>query len=119
MRNTVRQELLGHIQDRISDGVIDNTNKEDWHFHCFNEDYYIIGYYKASQWLKRHDIDPFEAIGICQQWEEDMLGEKQKIYDNAESVVNMLAYVWGEELLAELDADNTEELTEKVEEGLA
>ena len=114
MKASVKLELANHILDRINDGVIDDTNKDDWHFHLFNEDYYIIGYYEASQWLKRHDIDSFEAIGICQQWEEDVLGEQQKVYDNAETTVNMLAYVWGEELLSELDAENIEELTESL-----
>ena len=112
MENSVKKELANHILNYINDGVIDDNNRDDWHFHLFNEDYYIIGYYEASQWLKNHDIDAFEAIGICQEWEEDVLGEKQKVYDNAETTVNMLVYVWGEELLNEIDADNIEELTE-------
>ena len=116
MKNSVRLELAHHILDRINDGVIDNSNKDDWHFYCFNEDYYIIGYYEATQWLKQHDIDAFEAIGICQQWEEDTLGEKQKTYDNAEITVNMLVYVYGEELLSELDCDTVEELEEQLKE---
>lgn len=98
MKTSVKQELAQHILDRINDGVIDNSNRDDWHFHCFNEDYYIIGYYEASQWLKQHDIGEFEAAGICQQYEKDNFGES-KVYDNAESVVNMLAYIWGEELI--------------------
>lgn len=110
MTNSVKQELAQHILDKINDGAIDNTNKDDWHFYCFNEDYYIIGYYEASQWLKSHDIDAFEAIGICQQYEKDMFGEQNKIYDNAETTVNMLAYIWGEELLYSIEADTIEEL---------
>lgn len=114
MENSVKVELAGHILDRINDGIIHNENKDEWHFHCFNEDYYIIGYYEAAQWLKRHDIDPFEAIGICQQYEKDIFGEQHKVYDNAETTVNMLAYVWGEELLSEIDAENVEELIEQL-----
>ena len=116
MENSVKKELAHHILDRINDGVIDNTNKDDWHFYCFNEDYYIIGYYEASQWLKRHNIDPFEAIGICQEWERDILGELGKVYNNSETTVNMLAYVWGEELLSEFDGETIEELTEYINE---
>lgn len=116
MKTSIKQELAHHILDKINDGVIDNTNKDDWQYYCFNEDYYIIGYYEANQWLKSHDIDPFEAIGICQQWEKDVLGEQQKIYDNAETTVNMLVYVWGEELLVEIDAENIEELEDKLKE---
>ena len=114
MKQTVKQELAHHILEYINEGIIDNTNKDDWHFHCFNEDYYVIGYYEASRWLKAHDLDAFEAIGICQQWEEDILGEKQKVYDSAETTVNMLAYVFGEELLGEIDAETVEELEHKL-----
>lgn len=109
MKTSIKEELIQHILDRINDGVIDNTNRGEWHFHCFNEDYYIIGYYQASQWLKMHDIDPFEAISICQQYEIDNFGES-KIYDNSEQTVNMLAYIWGEEILSEFDSDNIEDL---------
>ena len=116
MKNSVKQELARHILNRINDGVINNENKDDWHFYCFNEDYYIIGYYEAAQWLKGHDIDAFDAIGICQEWEEDVLGEKTKVYDNAETIVNMLVYVWGEELLGDIDAENIEELNESLNE---
>jgi len=33
-------------------------------------------------------------------------------YDNSETTVNMLAYIYGEELLRDIDADNIEELAE-------
>lgn len=115
METSVKQELAQHILDRINDGVIDNTNKDDWHFYCFNENYYIIGYHQASQWLKAHEIGEFEAAGICQQYEKDNFGES-KIYDNSESVVNMLAYIWGEELLCSFNVDTVEELEEELNE---
>lgn len=113
MKNSVRTELLNHILDRINDGVIDDSNKDEWHFYCFNEDYYIIGYYEASQWLKNHNIGEFEASGICQQYEIDNFGES-KVYDNSESVVNMLAYIYGEEIIFSLNANTIEELEEEI-----
>lgn len=116
MTNSIKLELAGHILDKINDGVIDDTNKDDWHFYCFNEDYYIIGYYQASEWLKRHNIDAFEAIGICNEYEKYNFGEISGKYDNSESTVNMLAYIYGEELLSEINADSIEELKEELEE---
>lgn len=113
MKNSVKTELLNHILDRINDGIIDNSNKDDWHFYCFNEDYYIIGYYQASEWLKNHEIGEFEAAGICQQYEKDNFGES-KVYDNSEMTVNMLAYIWGEELIYSFDAETVEELQEEI-----
>jgi hypothetical protein len=115
MKTSIKTELSQHILDRINDGVINNDNRDEWHFHCFNEDYYIIGYYNASQWLKEHGISEFEAAGICQQYEVDSFGES-KVYDNSESVVNMLAYIYGEELLSNIDAETVEELETELEE---
>lgn len=114
MKASIRKELAGHVIDIINDGVIDNTNKDDWHYYCFNEDYYIIGYYECSQWLKRHGIGEFEAAGICQQYEKDNFGES-KVYDNSESVVNMLAYIYGEELIHSVNVETVEELMDEME----
>ena len=112
LSNSVKTELSQHILDYISDGVIDNDNNDECHFHCFNENHYIIGYFQATEWLKEHNIDAFEAIGICQDYEKDVFGEMQKKYDNSEVTVNMLAYILGEELLNDLDCENIEDLTE-------
>lgn len=118
MKNSIKEELAGHILDKINDRIIDNSNKDDWHFYAFNEDYYIIGYYNASEWLKRHDIDAFEAISICNEYERENFGEISGKCDNSETVVNMLAYIYGEELLSELDPESVEELREKCEDIL-
>lgn len=112
--NSVKQELCAHIADLINDGVLTDENKEDWHFHAFNEDYYLIGYYQCSEWLKRHNIGEFEAAGICQEYEIENFGQS-RVYDNSESAVNMLVYIWGEELLNEIDAEDVCELLECVE----
>ena len=115
MKNSIKIELASHIIDRINDGILTDDNRDEWHFYSFNEDYYIIGYYEASQWLKKHDIGEFEAAGICQEYEVENFGECTKIYDNAETTVNMLAYIYGEELLSSLDAETIEELKEALE----
>lgn len=110
MKTSIKQELQSHIIDKINDGILTNDNKDDWHFHAFNEDYYIIGYYEASEWLKKHNLDAFEAIGICQEYEKEHFGEILKIYDNAETTVNMLTYIYGEEIIYSMDVDTVEEL---------
>jgi len=116
MKNSIKRELIEHITYKINDGIITNDNNEDWHFHCFNEDYYLIGYYVCSNWLKSHEFGEFEAAAICQEYEKEMFGEITTIYDNSESVVNMLAYIYGEVILSEIDAHTIEELEEKLEE---
>lgn len=115
MKNSIKQELAQHLLDLINDRVLTNDNKDEWHFHAFNEDYYIIGYYQASEWLKEHGLGEFEAAGICSEYEKEMFGEITNIYDNSEKTVNMLAYIYGEELLNEIDANDIEELKEELE----
>lgn len=112
--NSVKEELLGHIADLIKDSVLTDENRDDWHFHAFNEDYYLTGYRQCSEWLKRHNIGEFEAAGICRQYEIENFGQN-RVFDNAEIVVNMLAYIWGEELLNEIGAEDVSELLESVE----
>lgn len=110
---TIKAELAQYLLDLINDGVLTNDNTDDWHFYAFNEDYYIIGYHKASEWLKEYNMDAFEAIEICQKYELDNFGES-RTYSNPEATVNMLVYILGEELLNELDADTVEELEENI-----
>ena len=112
MKNSIKTELANHILDSINDGIIDNTNRDDWHFHLFNEDYYWIGYYNCEKWLESHNIGAFQAIEICQEYEKDNFGEISGEYDNAEKVVNMIAYIYGERLLSEFEGENIEDLEE-------
>lgn len=111
MKNSIKEELKSHLVDRINDRVLTDENKDEWHFRSFNEDYYIIGYYESSEWLKKHDIGELEGANICIEYEIDNFGESQ-VYENSERVVNMLAYIYGEELLGEINADTIEGLKE-------
>ena len=83
-----------------NDGIIDNENTDDWHHLCFNQDYFIIGYYQAEQWL----IDDgrnytFEVLGYVLEQEKEIFGEIQTIFDNAETLVNHYAYWLGYEVV--------------------
>jgi hypothetical protein len=116
MKRSIEKELVNYIIDLINDNVLNNNNINDWHYHAFNEDYYIIGYYNASQWLKKHGLDEFEAVGICQQYEIDNFGENHTIYDNSEKVVNMLVYIYGEELIYSKDFKTVKQLKKSIKE---
>lgn len=101
LTNNIKAEFESHAQDAINDGRLTLENKDEWHYLLFNEDYYIIGYYHCSEWLKKHNIDAFEAVRICQEYETENFGESTKVYGNSEVTVNMLVYVMGEEWLNE------------------
>lgn len=103
--NTIKTELKQYIQDNIlltdeqKDNICDQY-LEDLHFRLFNEDYYIIGYYQGEQWLKKHNISIFEGIRFVQDYERENFGDDAvRNYDNAETLVNMIVYIIGEELI--------------------
>ena len=102
MKESIKQELTQYVVDLYSEGVLKENNREEWHHLAFNEDYYLIGYYNCSEWLKKHNLDPYDAIAICQDYEIEMFGGFSKRYDNAETTVNMLVYIYGEEIINEL-----------------
>ena len=97
---SVKIELISYVIDCLTDGVCNGVYGCDLHNELFNRDYYIIGYYNASQWLKKHDIDAFEAIKAVVDYENDNFGETSTEI-NSESIVNMYAYIVGEKILFE------------------
>lgn len=97
MKNTIREELLEHIEDCKKD--FDKIT----HFNMFNEDYYIIGYHTAEQWFKKHNLSVFKAIEICSDYEMEHFGEKHTTFDNPEKLVNNLVYWYGQDLCSELN----------------
>ena len=99
MLQTIKDELTEHLNETIEY----LGSSEEIHFHAFNEDYYIIGYYQSEQWLKKHGLGKFEAIGICNDFEMEHFGELQTSFDNVEILVNHLVYWYGLEICNELE----------------
>lgn len=104
MKQSLKNEFKDRAIDYVKDGVLTLENQSEWHFYLFNEDYYIIGYYNAEQWLKEHNISISQAIQEVAKYEEDNYGQA-KIYDDIEQIVNMYAYVLGEEWMYEEGED--------------
>ena len=96
MNTSIKEELTEYINDNK------DYYPKDLHYHLFNQDYYIIGYHEAQEWLDHHGITAFEALETIREYEEFHFGET-KSYRNAEETVNMLVYIYGEELLCELE----------------
>lgn len=97
-----RDELVSHIEEGVKEAKeYDPDNwREELHFRLFNEDYYIIGTYKAKQWLGDYAFDAIEAI---REYEQDNFGEVNTDFSDPEKVVNMYAYIAGEHLMHEMD----------------
>ena len=66
-----------------------------------NENYFIIGTWKAKQWL---GAETFEAIETIQEYERDNFGETFTDISDPEKVANMLSYVLGYEILNNSEA---------------
>ena len=109
MNTTIETELKNYILDCINDETLTNENKDEWHFYAFNEDYYITYHSRAIEWLKKHSINTFDAIDIVKQYEVENFGEFTTDI-NPERIVNMLAYIYGEEVLYSYDVETVEEL---------
>ena len=88
------QEMKKYDQDYLDVKIRDG----ELHHEIFNTDYYIIGTYKAKQWL---GADAFDAIAMIKDYEMDNFGEVYTDLSNPERVVNMVVYIIGEEIVAD------------------
>ena len=89
------EEIKEHFDDFIKDQSKDwiEEHKDDLHHEVFNTDYYIIGTYKAKQWLKD---EVFNVIDIIKKYENFNFGSVNTDLSDPEKVVNMYAYIVGE-----------------------
>ena len=96
--NKQYETVKKHITDRLGDGIGETQHASDLHHHLLNEDYFIIGRYEATQFL---DGEAFNAIEKIKTYEQDNFGEVSTDLSEPEKVVNMFAYIVGEEILRE------------------
>ena len=94
------QSVLDGILDKLNDKVGLDVYGCDLPHELCNMDYFIIGTYQAKQCL---GDDAFEAIGMVKDYEQSNFGEVSTDLSEPERVVNMLAYIIGEYVLAESD----------------
>ena len=93
----LKQDVKNYIIDQLNDDVGLNHHICDLHHYLLNEDYFIIGYYKAEEWLKKDSI--FNAIEAIKDYEQSNFGQISTDLSSSENVANMLAYILGEEIL--------------------
>ena len=96
---THNSELVQYAIDGLAN-VNEGVYACDLHNSLFNTDYFIIGYYAAEQWLIKHP-GIFAAIDEIKEYEQGNFGEVTTDLSSSEKVVNMYAYIKGEEILAD------------------
>ena len=101
MLQAIHNELTSYVNDLIEDGTLNDDNLDDWHHVAFNEDYYIYGYYQATQWLKAHELSAWDVIEKVQDYEQSNFGRISTGF-HAESMVNMYVYILGEQIIQEI-----------------
>ena len=97
------QEITEFATDRVEElADYDESCLDDiyeLHHEIFNTDYYIIGTYRAKQWL---GSDAFDAIGEITEYEKNNFGQLYTDLSSPEAVVNMYVYIIGEQILQEV-----------------
>jgi hypothetical protein len=96
-----QEEIANHLADYIAENYTTNLSEidpVDLHHEAFNQDYYIIGTYQATQWLGDR---AFECIEIIKDYEQDNFGEVHTDLSSPEAVVNMYTYIVGEQVVYE------------------
>lgn len=106
-QNDIKALLIEELDHNyLPTDLISDIELSELHQKLFNEDYFIVGYYEANKWLESN-VGVFNAIGSIQEYENDNFGEVNTKLDNSENVVNMFAYIIGEELIYNLDTTLT------------
>ena len=92
----IKEHFVEWMEEQDSEWL--QANKDDWHHHAFNMDYYIIGTHKAKEWMGDKVFDIIDAI---KTYEEDNFGAVTTDLSDPEKLVNMYAYIVGEEVVNE------------------
>ena len=101
-----KEDVKDYIIQQLYDDIGLNQDINDLHHYLLNQDYFIIGSYRAEQWLKKDDSSIFEAIETIKEYEQSNFGEVSTDLSSSENVANMLAYILGEEILYNNDTYN-------------
>ena len=93
------RKIRNLIKDEIKDMIMDYENVYgcDLAYEMYNNDYYIIGTYKAKQFLKEYFDDMTECL---EQYEEEF-GETYPDITNPEKVATLLALFVAQDVLCE------------------
>ena len=97
-----KEEIKEYFNDYIKENkeYLEESEywKDDLHHQAFNIGYFIIGTYKAKQWLGNM---AFDVINFIKEYEQFNFGEVNTDFSDPEKVVNMYAYIIGEEIVWE------------------
>ena len=91
----IRELIKGEIKDNIMD--YEGVDACDVAYEMYNTDYYIIGTYKAKQFLKEY----FDDMSECLEQYQEEFGEVYKDITDPEKVASLLALFVAQDVLRE------------------
>ena len=109
--NRLKKDCLSHALMHLEDLQYGFNNRpctsyvkdiycDDLHNMIFNTDYFIIGTWKARQWLGDNLL---EVISYIREYEKNYFDfmETTTDFSSTESISNMISYILGEEIFSE------------------
>lgn len=92
------EQVYEYITNRLEEGYGKELYGAELHHHLCNEDYFIVGTYKAKKFCGEFAFDICEKI---KKYEQVQFGECWTNLGDPEKVANMFCYIVGEEILQE------------------
>ena len=106
MKESIEKELINYGVDFMNEmQEVDLTDLHELHYTIFNDDYYIIGYYNAEQWCKKHNVNVFEALDYIRKNQMFHFGEDNTEILDYEKLVNHLVFWVSTELMEEIKSE--------------
>lgn len=104
MKDEAEKQVIQHGIDDLESYKGQDVEASELHHHLYNEDYFIIGTYQAKEFLaNKVDGGVFAALEKVREYELDNFGEMLTDVTDPEKLVNMYAYIVGEEALNECE----------------
>tara|TARA_Y100001937_G_C6939352_1_gene249624 strand:+ start:187 stop:618 length:432 start_codon:yes stop_codon:yes gene_type:complete len=94
------EDLQDDLNNHPSTSYVKDIYCDDLHNMIFNTDYFIIGTWKARQWLGDNLL---EVISYIREYEKNYFDfmESTTDFSCTESISNMISYILGEEIFQE------------------
>ena len=95
MTTSQNRAIIDHMLANL-EVMTECDHASDLHHYLCNEDYFIVGSFRARQWI---GDEAFSIIDAIKDYEESNFGEVTTDFSDPEKVANMYCYIKGEEIL--------------------
>jgi hypothetical protein len=118
LRDEIKEFALGHINylfDYDSSQFMGDIDYFEIHNKIFNEQYFVVGWYAAKEWMGEVC---FDVISEIQDYERINFGEIYTDFSDPEQIANKYAYIVGAEIINQVVDEYLESFPQNDEEEL-